>query len=267
MGSALLLGIVAVTVELGSAASCFFLKSRAPFLLYTPPTVSRAAWENYVKVRDPVVGWPTTDALNSDGYDASGSRPIPAFANPGKECMTLYGDSFTYASEVAHEAAWGNLLAESLGCRVGNFGVGGYGTDQALLRFESNESDVARVSILGIIPHNVLRNINQYRYLLDMRSVLGFKPRFVLAGNDLRLVPLPKPTFEELALLASNPGQLLPHEAFLPGTRLGPVPLKFPYTSSCSSSHCFIARSEIGCVTNRAGEISWRGIILPRHDR
>ena len=79
-------------------------------------------------------GWPTIDALKTEHYDALCSRPSPAFPKPGNECITLYGDSFTYGEEVDHEDAWSNRLAERIGCHVGNYGVGGYGSDQALLR-------------------------------------------------------------------------------------------------------------------------------------
>jgi len=113
---------------------------------------------------------------------------------------------------------------------VGNFGVPGYGTDQALLRFEANEADRAPVSILGIYPEDVMRNVSQYFYLLGTRNGLSFKPRFSLADGELRLVPKPEPTFEQLKLLSSDLRRLLPYETFLPETDLGPQPMRFPYT-------------------------------------
>jgi len=217
-------------MELASAAFCrLIILNRAPFLLYRPPEIDRTAWEHYLEVRDPLLGWPTADALNSEHYDESGSRPVPAYPEPGKECLTIYGNSFTYGAEVSDKEAWGNLLAEYLKCRVGNFGVGGYGTDQALLRFEANDADTAPVSILGIYPTNVQRNVNQARYLLmSSGNHFYFKPRFILTNDQLRLVPIPEPRFEELDLLNGDLTRLLPHEAFLPGTDLGPQPMRFP---------------------------------------
>lgn len=233
VGYALILAVNFGIVELASYLLCqFVILQRAPYLLYIPPEINRADWQHYLEVRDPMLGWPTTDALKSERYDASGSRPVPAFPDPGNECVTLYGDSYTYGEEVGHKEAWGNVLAEALGCRVANFGVGGYGTDQALLRFEDNQADTAPVSILGILPINVMRNVNQYRYLRVGKMVahLSFKPRFILVDGELRLVSKPEPTYEELGLLSEAPSQLLPHETSLPGAALGPQPLRFPYT-------------------------------------
>jgi len=157
---------------------------------------------------------------------------VPAFPDVGEECITLYGDSFTYGSQVEDEEAWGNLLAVENGCRVGNFGVPGYGTDQALLRFLANSADTAPVSLLGITPHDIRRNVTQYFYLQapGRRLKLSFKPRFVLEENELRLIPLPNPSYSDLQNLDKRFDDLLPYEEFRPGGNIGPVVKRFPYT-------------------------------------
>lgn len=206
-----------------------YLLVRVPFLLYAAPRIDRPTWDRYLAVRDPHLGWPNREALRGDAYDSSGARPLPAFPVPGDECISLYGDSYTYGAEVSHAEAWGNVLARRTGCRVGNFGVGGYGTDQAVLRFATNDGDSAAVSILGLFPINMLRNVNQYRHLRTGESPLGLKPRFIVAGDSLQLVPLPELTFAQTKRLANDPAVLLPHEVFLPGTDLGPVRFAFPF--------------------------------------
>ncbi len=90
------------------------------------------------------------DDPQADRYDSSGARPSPAFPVVGNECLSLYGDSFVYANEVDDASAWGNVLTELVRCRVGNFGVGGYGIDQAYLRFSRNTGDGASLTMLGI---------------------------------------------------------------------------------------------------------------------
>ena len=206
-----------------------YLLVRVPFLLYAAPTIDRQTWLHYVDLRDPILGWPNRQALRSSAYDRSGSRPVPAFPTPGNECATLYGDSYTYGAEVSDEEAWGNVLARRSGCRVGNYGVGGYGTDQAVMRFETNVSDSAAVSVLGLFPVDMLRNVNQYRHLRTGESPLGFKPRFIVEGDSLRLVPIPQLTFPQVQQLTVDMTTLLPHEVFQPGTALGPVPFEFPH--------------------------------------
>ena len=206
-----------------------YLLVRVPFLLYAAPSIDHVTWQHYMEVRDPVLGWPSSQALHDEHYDRSGSRPVPAFPRPGNECVTLYGDSYTYGAEVSDEEAWGNVLARQAGCRVGNFGVGGYGTDQAVMRFEANLADSAAISILGLFPVDMLRNVNQYRHLRTGESPLGFKPRFIADGDSLRLVPMPQLTFSQVQQLAGDMQAQLPNEVFLPGTALGPVPFEFPH--------------------------------------
>ena len=227
----LFLGVTAVCAEVGAYSICRFVVQRAqPDLLYAPPVIDRAQWERQLRIRDPLLGWPTTDALNSPRHDASGARPSPQFPESDGACVSLYGDSFVYGDEVSDSQAWGNLLAKSLDCRVANFGVSGFGTDQAVLRFESNSDDHAVLSILGILPHNVMRNVNQYFYLLGAPDPLSFKPRFVIAGDRLERIPAPKPSFDDWDNAANDLSRILDHETFLPGSGVGPEPFRFPFS-------------------------------------
>lgn len=235
VGSLFIFAIVLIAVEIGSYILVeFVVPQRAAWLLYEPPKFDETEFDTYLKVRDPLLGWPSKSSLDSKRYDSSGSRPMPAFPNPGGECITLYGDSYTYSSEVLDHEAWGNILSKRTQCRVGNFGVAGYGTDQALLRFQKNIGDTAPISILGIFPANIMRNVNQYRYLLNHspNAIFGFKPRFILEAGQLHLVSLPTPSFSDLQSLDSNMPQILPHEAYLPGNGAGgPVTNeRFPYS-------------------------------------
>jgi lysophospholipase L1-like esterase len=144
--------------------------------------------------------------------------------------VALYGDSQTRGDEVGAEEAWGSVLARRLGCRVANYGVGGYGSDQALLRYLERDDGRAAHVVLGHWSENVLRNVNQYRELL-YPAPFGLKPRFVLeADGALRHVPIPSPDAAGLARLLSDPAAVLSHEFFLPGTAWGPTPLRFPWS-------------------------------------
>jgi hypothetical protein len=258
-----LLLITSASIELLSYVFCeYFVMKKAGFLLYTPPHIEAAALERYYENRDPVLGWPTKGILRSDRHDSSGSRPVPAFPSPGQECVTIYGDSFTYGSDVSDEEAWGNLLAAELDCRVGNFGVAGYGTDQAVLRLQSKEIDTAEVSILGIFPHDIMRNVNRYTYLIarEHGRLLNFKPRFVVEGGTLRLVPIPELSVEKLGLLNGRVGELFNHEVFLPDNNIGPVTLQFPYTWTVLK--LLMHERVRSRVTGRA---SWNRFLAPEH--
>ncbi len=256
--------VVLLALEAASwAVVRYVVEKRAPFLLYRAPVVEEEELARYLSVRDPLLGWPRRDQIGTERYDESGARPSPAFPTPGGACLSLYGDSFTYDEHVDDAHAWSNLLAERLGCRVANYGVSGYDTGQALLRFERNGRDEAPFTILGIYHENFLRIVNQYRYLLTGSGSLQFKPRFVLGedGDTLRLVPIP--TDAQLKALGADWGMvlsLLSDETFLPGTEDGPTTVRFPYALT-------LARAAMSQRTLLwlAGRPSWADFLQPDH--
>jgi hypothetical protein len=108
--------------------------------------------------------------------------------------------------------------------------VGGYGTDQAFLRFETNAADHAPTVLLGVMSENIERNINQFRALVYSAGNVSLKPRFILGANGkLELVPLPQYTAEEYRRMVQAPERYLSHEELLPDTRLGPTRERWPY--------------------------------------
>ena len=159
---------------------------RAAKLFYSPPNIDESQLHAYLKVRDPILGWPRTDGQGPLQFDAIGARPDPTFPNINKPCISVYGDSFTYAEEVNHEEAWAHRLSQQLSCRIANYGVPGYGTDQAYLRFQKNTHDTASLIILGIYQEGILRIVNQYRYLLSKGDPYSFKPRFLLKKGSFK---------------------------------------------------------------------------------
>lgn len=108
-------------------------------IIYEPPKLEEDA---YRLKPDLQLGWPSPDLFGKGDYDSSGSRIIPSFPDPNEEaCVSAYGDSFTWGHEVGNEFAWSNVLSKILDCRVSNFGVSCYGTDQSYLRFKHNDPD------------------------------------------------------------------------------------------------------------------------------
>jgi hypothetical protein len=182
-------------------------------------------FERMMAVRDDVLGWPPKTQLGRGRFDSTGARRSPAFPRPGNACVSTYGDSFTFGDDVEAAQAWGNRLAQLLGCRVANYGVGGYGTDQALLKYERNTHDEARVVVLGVFPGNLIRNLSQYRgFFTGGINRYGFKPRFILTETgELRYIPIPTLTTDEFRMLGDDPARFLPFETFLP------TPWHFPY--------------------------------------
>jgi len=192
-------------------------------------------YQEYLSKRDPVLGWPAPSQFGKDFFDLTGSRRIPAFEDPTKHqtCVSLYGESFTKAGEVDHAQAWSNLLSKLLNCRVANFGVGGYGTDQAYLRFKRNDQDKAKLVIFGYLSENIERNLTRDRDLLTFSQDYALKPRFILdESGHLKLIPLPElseSSYHQLLGLQS-PQLELEHENFYPGGPAHTTLFQFPYT-------------------------------------
>jgi hypothetical protein len=129
-------------------------------------------------------------------YNSIGARstreysPAPA---PGVQRLACFGESFTHGDEVGDGDCWPALL-ESSEDRIEalNFGVGGHGTDQALLRMQREGLHGAQLAVLGFMLENIGRNVNRYRPLWHPRTPTCIaKPRFLIAPAGLELVPLP----------------------------------------------------------------------------
>jgi hypothetical protein len=185
---------------------------------------------------DPELGWTNrNDSASVDRrvhIDARGRRTrraYPAERAPSSLRIVACGDSFTFCEEVADAEAWPARLEDLVpGSEVWNLGVGGYGTDQALLRArrELSPADGPLDALLcGILIENIGRNVNRYRPRWHPSSVPAVKPRFLVAdgGDGLELVPQPYATREAfVADVRSGAvlGRLAEHEywteSFLP---------------------------------------------------
>ncbi len=166
-------------------------------------TVSEAHREKYVdSYYHPERGWdyrPNTvrDHHNSIGQpwrasiDDSGARRHPtAEGEPkftGLLVVASYGDSYTRGGEINDHETWQYYIEQETGCGVKNFGVGGYGTGQALLKFEAHAAmgRIAPVTILGIHSSNLRRVGNAFRPFINPSTgiKLGFKPAFRPDGH------------------------------------------------------------------------------------
>lgn len=221
---AALLAVAAVCLELhfGARLARFEQDGGVVPPFGRPPAEQRAAIEARLAdlaERDPHVviggfhptyGWANFGGVHREGdatyringMGARGPREIASASPPaGRRRVLCFGDSFTYGSEVADGEDWPALLEGSgEGLEVWNFGVGGWGMDQALLCFREVGADLSPdVVLVGMFLGSIARNVNRYRPLLyphDTNPVV--KPRYTLAGNELRLLPVPYATRREL---------------------------------------------------------------------
>ena len=118
------------------------------------------------RVYDPMLGW----KINSNGeqpplyFSSSYGSRVPKSEyrmeiNSRKADIVTIGDSFTHGDEVSCEDSWPYLLGQLRNKKVVNFGVSGYGIDQAILSYIYSPIEADTV-VLGIIPGDFERATN-----------------------------------------------------------------------------------------------------------
>jgi hypothetical protein len=111
-----------------------------------------------------------------------------------------------YCNEVADADAWPAQIESHWRAEVLNYGVGGYGTDQAFLRFRTEGTRLRpHVFVIGFTSMMATRVVSRYRRFQEPGDGPWFKPRFVLEGEALRLIPAPVASREDAERLLANP--------------------------------------------------------------
>ena len=182
--------------------------------------------QKYVKhAFHPILGWDNRplERVSKRGnagitftanYDADGSRSdgLP----PSPLLVNTYGDSFTHGNDVEGDQTWQYYLETRIGHEVKNYGVAGYGPQQALLKLKGHAKQgvVAPITILGLWAENINRIVNPYVPFNERQKggggAIAFRPAYRANGAGIKVVKNyyddPQISLErlrELALLAS----------------------------------------------------------------
>ncbi len=146
------------------------------------------------------------EAINSKG--ARSTREYSPHPKPGTFRITGFGDSFMYGNAVEVADAWSSELERRQPqVEVLNFGVGGYGTDQAFLRYLKKRGQFGEdLVLIGFAPVSFRRSVNVYRRFISDQEWPLVKPRFVEdPSGAMRLLPNPLPTYEHYRQLVDAP--------------------------------------------------------------
>jgi hypothetical protein len=159
--------------------------------------------------QDAKLGW-TPVENNSDGMrDPRTYDPTPP---PNVVRIAAYGDSFTFGEDVTQGESWAaQLAAHSANLEVLNYGVPGYGPDQAYLRYQEHRQAFSpQIVFLGYMTENLARTVSVYRpfYYRESASIFT-KPRFSVKDNKLKLLPNPIATVQDHADFLANDAKVL----------------------------------------------------------
>jgi hypothetical protein len=127
--------------------------------------------------------------------------------------IACFGDSFTHCDEVRNHETWPELMQRAdSSLEVMNFGVGGYGLDQAYLRYQlEGVAYDPQIVLIGFMSENINRVVNRFRpFYVPKTGMPLAKPRYRLDGDGLALVENPLPTIEAYRELLENPQVVLP---------------------------------------------------------
>jgi hypothetical protein len=186
------------------------------------PVRGRPGWLSYI-VGDSELGWTVGPSrATPDGQYASSAEGLRSRVRDEKLRdrhpalrVALVGDSYTFGMDVPFDATWAAHLERLLGpdVQVLNFGVDGYGIDQAYLRYRRDvrpwQPDLV---LFSFIQHDMRRTVAVYPFIAFGWEYPFAKPRFALESGQLRLLNVPLPDPRSLAAL-EDPASL-PHAAY-----------------------------------------------------
>ncbi len=161
----------------------------------------------------PTLGW----TIKANGKaelcqaNSSGIRSTKEYIQKPPEGIlriSAFGDSFTHGDNVTNNETWESIIENTVvNIEVMNFGVGGFGLDQAYLRYlEDGRQYTSHIVLIGFMSENIFRNVNVFRpfYFSDTGIPLA-KPRFRIRGETLSLLSNPMHRLDDYKILLTHP--------------------------------------------------------------
>lgn len=192
---ALAIAIIAI-VELGLFLTVRFLRRGFPWLITEQdeiPKLDLQALRKFIDYSfDPHLGW--VRKPNSSGIEHGQKGEINfQIDSTGSRCnkhekltplIASFGDSYVFCRQVENDETWQAQLSSQEQFGVLNYGVGNYGADQALLRYERiTLPNTVQVVVMGFVPETICRIQSYWKHYLEFGNTFAFKPRFVLAPD------------------------------------------------------------------------------------
>ena len=222
--------VAILLLEAALAAAIHWLKRDCPWLITKgdlKPKIDRCGLARFISHGwDPDLGWirkPNTSHPESGGTNRQTTYSIDhtgARTDPGMEDLDFggvaYGDSYTFCRQVNDDQTWPHMLSRAMGQRLANCGVGNYGLDQALLRYEREASlRGSRIAIMGVVPETICRVQSVWKHFSEYGNIFAFKPRYRVTGDgELAFVPNAIRTEDDFYRIDELLPELIKNDAF-----------------------------------------------------
>ena len=237
--------IVLAIVELGLFLIVSLQRRSFPWLITAKdevPTLDSRALQKYMDGSfDPHLGWvrrPNTTGIERGQkgeirfhIDSAGARSGAPVESP--PLVAAFGDSYVFCRQVEDDETWEAQLSLQEGFGVLNFGVGNYGLDQALLRYEGTTlPGTVRVVVMGFVPETICRIQSRWKHYLEFGNTFAFKPRFVVdSASKLTLLENPMRNAEDFSSLRDKLPGIREADGFYE-RKFRSLQFRFPYIFS-----------------------------------
>jgi len=229
-------------LETISLIALFLLSKRLPNVVFDPKNYNFDLESSKKNLNDPL-GWGSQDLTEST-------------ISPTNKCRVhMFGDSFMSFTpynlfEYKNESiSPENIISLKTGCKIFNYGVDGYGSDQAFLKFKDQikKKNILPedIVILSHLTENILRNSTRNLSLLypsSADSSTSLKPKLKLNKEKLSVLSIPKNlTKSELAEINQKGFTAKTKKEenslfILNAVKGSPSEIKFPYTLNLSKA-------------------------------
>ncbi len=178
----------------------------------------------------------------TSGYEINGSKKTKFnISNHGfrnntndykKTEFLVFGDSFAFCRYVNDDETWEYYLENLINSSVRNYGVGNFGVDQAIIKYNNlKNKDEAKNIILSFVPETILRVHSYWKHYIEFGNHYGFKPKFKLSNNKLEILPNILKKNDQLEDLNSKIEYIQKNDIFY-NNRFKRMMFKIPYTLS-----------------------------------
>jgi hypothetical protein len=107
-----------------------------------------------------------------------------------RSLIATFGDSYVFARQVKDNETWQEQISKNKPYNILNYGVGNYGFDQGYLRYKiTNLNKNIKFVIIGFVPETICRIQSEWKHFIEFGNIHGFKPKFILKKDKLKLKP------------------------------------------------------------------------------